>query len=138
MMVGTLEEIVDARAIVSAANDPESYVSIMSFVDKDRIKPGRSALLNHKNQVVVDALEDDADPLVSVMKLDKAPMECYADISGLQNQIQEIKVVFLYFGSYPVTFSSLTQESVELPLTQRTNTQEIKVVFLYYWSYPVL
>jgi len=30
--------------------------------------------------------------MVSVMKLDKAPQESYADIGGLDKQIQEIKV----------------------------------------------
>ena len=45
-------------------------------------------------QAVVGVLEDDIDPLVSVMKLDKAPTESYADIGGLENQIQEIKVLF--------------------------------------------
>jgi len=95
-MVGTLEEIIDDdHAIISTASGPESYVSIMSFVDKYRIEPGCSVLLNHKNKAVVGLLEDDTDPLVSVMKLDKAPTESYADIGGLENQIQEIKVLFL-------------------------------------------
>lgn len=31
--------------------------------------------------------------MVSVMKLEKAPQETYADIGGLDTQIQEIKVV---------------------------------------------
>ena len=35
---------------------------------------------------------DDTDPMVSVMKLEKAPEETYADIGGLDIQIQEIKV----------------------------------------------
>ena len=49
MHVGTLEEIIDDdHAIVSTANGPEHYVSIMSFVDKDSIEPGSSVLLNHK------------------------------------------------------------------------------------------
>lgn len=30
--------------------------------------------------------------MVSVMKLEKAPQESYADIGGLESQIQEIKV----------------------------------------------
>jgi len=48
MIVGTLEEIIDDdHAIISTASGPESYVSIMSFVDKDRIEPGCSVLLNH-------------------------------------------------------------------------------------------
>lgn len=93
MAVGTLEEIIDDdHAIISTASGPESYVPIMSFVDKDRIEPSCSVLLHHKNQAVVGVLEDDTDPLVSVMKLEKAPTESYADIGGLEQQIQEIKV----------------------------------------------
>ena len=41
---------------------------------------------------VVGVLDDDTDPMVSVMKLEKAPQESYADIGGLEQQIQEIKV----------------------------------------------
>lgn len=93
MAVGTLEEIIDDdHAIISTASGPEYYVSIMSFVDKDRLEPGCQVLLHHKNQAVVGVLADDADPMVSVMKLDKAPTESYADIGGLEQQIQEIKV----------------------------------------------
>lgn len=44
---------------------------------------------------VVGVLGDDTDPMVSVMKLEKAPQETYADIGGLDTQIQEIKVKFL-------------------------------------------
>lgn len=93
MAVGTLEEIIDDdHAIISTASGPEFYVSIMSFVDKDLLEPGCQVLLHHKNQAVIGVLQDDADPMVSVMKLDKAPTESYADIGGLEQQIQEIKV----------------------------------------------
>ena len=47
---------------------------------------------------VVGVLLDDTDPMVSVMKLEKAPQESYADIGGLHQQIQEIKV--RYIASY--------------------------------------
>jgi len=99
MGVGTLEELIDDdHAIVSSTTGPEYYVSIMSFVDKDLLEPGASVLLHHKSVSIVGVLTDDADPLVSVMKLDKAPTESYADIGGLEQQIQEVR------------------ESVELPL----------------------
>lgn len=45
----------------------------MSFVDKDQLEPGCSVLLNHKNHAVVGSLADDADTMVSIMKLEKAP-----------------------------------------------------------------
>ena len=99
MGVGNLEEMIDDdHAIVSSATGPEYYVSILSFVDKDLLEPGASILLHHKTVSVVGVLTDDADPMVSVMKLDKAPTESYADIGGLEQQIQEVR------------------EAVELPL----------------------
>lgn len=99
MGVGTLEEMIDDdHAIVSSTTGPEYYVSIMSFVDKDLLEPGASVLLHHKSVSIVGVLTDDTDPSVSVMKLDKAPTESYADIGGLEQQIQEVR------------------ESVELPL----------------------
>ncbi|GAC94094.1 hypothetical protein PHSY_001663 [Pseudozyma hubeiensis SY62] len=110
MAVGTLEEIIDdEHAIVSSSTGPEYYVSIMSFVDKDLLEPGCSVLLHHKAMAIVGVLSDDADPMVSVMKLDKAPSESYADIGGLETQIQEIK------------------EAVELPLTHPELYEEMGI-----------
>jgi 26S proteasome regulatory subunit T2 len=110
MGVGTLEEIVDDdHAIVSSAVGPEYYVYISSFVDKDQLEPGSSVLLHHKVLSVVGLLADDADPMVSVMKVEKAPLESYADIGGLEQQIQEIK------------------EAVELPLTHPELYEDIGI-----------
>ena len=58
---------------------------------------------------VVGVLGDDTDPMVTVMKLEKAPQETYADIGGLDTQIQEIK------------------ESVELPLTHPEYYEEMGI-----------
>jgi 26S proteasome regulatory subunit T2 len=100
MSVGTLEEIIDDNhAIISTAHGPEYYVGILSFVDKDAIEPGATVLLHNKNQAVVGLLSDDVDPMVNVMKVEKAPLESYADVGGLEAQIQEVK------------------EAVELPMT---------------------
>merc|ERR1711881_379628 len=88
MSVGSLEEIID---------------------DKDQLEPGCSVLLNHKVHAVVGVLSDDTDPMVTVMKLEKAPTESYADIGGLDTQIQEIK------------------ESVELPLTHPEYYEEMGI-----------
>ena len=58
---------------------------------------------------VVGVLGDDTDPMVTVMKLEKAPQETYADIGGLDSQIQEMK------------------ESVELPLTHPEYYEEMGI-----------
>mmetsp|Transcript_92954 Transcript_92954/g.259770 ORF Transcript_92954/g.259770 Transcript_92954/m.259770 type:complete len:451 (+) Transcript_92954:106-1458(+) len=97
--VGNLEELIDDNhAIVSSSVGPEYYVNILSSVNQDLLDPGCSVLLHNKTMSVVGILADDADPMVSVMKVEKAPLETYADIGGLEEQIQEIK------------------EAVELPL----------------------
>ena len=81
----------------------------MSFVDKEQLEPGCAVLLNQKNHAVVGVLADDTDPMVSVMKLEKAPQETYADVGGLDAQIQEIK------------------EAVELPLTHPEYYEEMGI-----------
>lgn len=92
MAIGTLEEIIDDdHAIVSSTASSEYYVSIMSFVDKGLLEPGCSVLLHHKTVAVVGVLQDDADPMVSVMKLDKSPTESYADIGGWNHKFKKSK-----------------------------------------------
>jgi len=99
MQVGTLEEIIDDNHAIVSGLGPEYYVNIMSFVDKDQLEPGTSVLTHNKTMSIVGIMTDNTDPMVRVMKVDKAPTESYADIGGLEDQIQEIK------------------EAVELPLT---------------------
>lgn len=54
-------------------------------------------------------MQDEVDPMVSVMKVEKAPLESYADVGGLDSQIQEIK------------------EAVELPLTHPELYEDIGI-----------
>ena len=54
-------------------------------------------------------MNDETDPMVNVMKVDKAPPETYADIGGLEQQIQEMK------------------EAVELPLTHPEIYQDVGI-----------
>merc|ERR1712196_691497 len=110
MNVGTLEEMIDDNhAIVSSSSGPEYYVNITSFVDKDQIEPGSTILTHHKHMSVVGILGEENNPMVSMMKVDKAPLESYADIGGCEKQIQEIK------------------EAVELPLTHPELYEDIGI-----------
>mmetsp|Transcript_30609 Transcript_30609/g.35161 ORF Transcript_30609/g.35161 Transcript_30609/m.35161 type:complete len:447 (-) Transcript_30609:163-1503(-) len=110
LAVGSLEELIDDNhAIVSSSVGPEYYVNILSSVNQDLLEPGCAVLLHNKTMSVVGILADDADPMVSVMKVDKAPLESYADIGGLEDQIQEIK------------------EAVELPLAHPELYEDIGI-----------
>merc|ERR1711865_813566 len=110
MGVATLEEMIDDNhAIISSSVGPEYYVNITSFVDKEQLEPGSSLLTHNKVNSIVGILADEVDPMGSVMKVDKAPTESYADIGGLETQIQEIK------------------EAVELPLTHPELYEDIGI-----------
>jgi 26S proteasome regulatory subunit T2 len=110
LSVGSLEEMIDDNhCIVSSSVGPEFYVNILSSVNQDLLEPGCSVLLHNKTMSVVGILSDDTDPMVSVMKVEKAPLETYADIGGLEDQIQEIK------------------EAVELPLAHPELYQDIGI-----------
>jgi len=65
--------------------------------------------LHHKVLSVVGLLNDDVDPMVNVMKVEKAPLESYSDVGGLAKQIQEVK------------------EAVELPLTHPELYEDIGI-----------
>mmetsp|Transcript_48768 Transcript_48768/g.104091 ORF Transcript_48768/g.104091 Transcript_48768/m.104091 type:complete len:290 (-) Transcript_48768:18-887(-) len=65
--------------------------------------------MHHKSSSVVGLLSDDVDPMVNVMRVDKAPLESYADVGGLEKQIQEVK------------------EAVELPMTHPELYEDIGI-----------
>jgi len=110
LKVGDLEEIIDDdHAIVAPHSGLEYYTPILSIVDKDQLEPGCSVLLHDRQHATVGILQDEVDPMVSVMKVDKAPLESYADIGGLEDQVREIK------------------EAVELPLTNPELYEDIGI-----------
>ncbi|EAY12659.1 proteasome, putative [Trichomonas vaginalis G3] len=109
MMVGTLEEIVDDDHAIVSRSVQDFYVTISSFVDRKALQIGCSVLLHEKALTIVGLLDDDANPLVDVMKVENAPLESFADIGGLEDQIVDIK------------------EAVELPLTHPEQFDEIGV-----------
>ncbi|KAF6170243.1 hypothetical protein GIB67_011187 [Kingdonia uniflora] len=111
MSVGNLKELIDENHgnIASSSVGPEYYEVIFSFVDKDQLEPGCAILMHIKVLSVVGLLQDNVDHMVSVMKVEKAPLQSYADISGLDAQIQEIK------------------EAVELPLMHPKSYEDIGI-----------
>jgi 26S proteasome regulatory subunit T2 len=107
--IGTLEEIITEDHAIISVGSGEFYVRILSIVDKEQLELGCSVLLRNEGYHIVGVLQDEADPLLNVMKVDKAPTETYGDIGGLEQQIREIK------------------ESVELPLTHPELYEEVGI-----------
>lgn len=109
VVIGTLDEIITEDHAIVSVEGGVYYVRIFSIVDKEALELGCSVLLRDQTYHIVGVLADEADPLLNVMKVDKAPTETYADVGGLESQIREIK------------------EAVELPLTHPELYEEIGV-----------
>lgn len=108
LMIGTLEEFVDENhGIVSSQPGVEYYVPIPSFVDRTLLQPGQSILCHANSMSVVGVLQDDANPLLNVMKVENAPTETYADVGGLEEQIQEIKEAIELPLSHPEIYEDI-------------------------------
>ena len=107
--IGTLEEMINEDKAIVSLNGEEFYVNVLSIVDKEQLELGSNVLLRDNSHHVVGILADEADPLLNVMKVDKAPTETYGDVGGLEQQIREIK------------------EAVELPLTHPELYEEIGI-----------
>lgn len=84
MLIGTLEEFIDEDHAIVSSIGPEYYAHILSFVDKDQLEPGSTVMLNNRSMAVVGIMQDEVDPMLNVMKVEKAPLESYADIGGLE------------------------------------------------------
>jgi len=111
MELGYMEEAIDDNhAIVTGSiAGAEYYVRIMSFVNKNLLEPGCPVILHHRYRSIIGVPDEDTDPMLTVMKLEKAPKETYADVGGLEKQIEEIK------------------ETVELPLTHSEYYEEMGI-----------
>jgi 26S proteasome regulatory subunit T2 len=107
--IGTLEEIITEENAIVSVGSSEYYVRILTIVDKEQLELGCSVLVRNEGYHIVGVLADEADPLLNVMKVDKAPTETYADIGGCETQIRDIK------------------ESVELPLTHPELYEEVGI-----------
>jgi len=99
LIIGTITDIVDStRVIVRSSAGPRFMVRSSPSVNQDDLKPGVRCTLNQQSLAIVELLPNSFDAQVYGMELVDSPAETYADIGGLQDQINEIR------------------EAVELPL----------------------
>jgi proteasome regulatory subunit len=99
LIIGTITDVVDAsRVIVRSSAGPRFLVRSSPSIATEELKPGVRCTLNQQSLAIVELLPTSFDAQVYGMELVDSPQETYADIGGLDAQINEIK------------------EAVELPL----------------------
>jgi proteasome regulatory subunit len=99
LIIGTITDVVDAsRVIVRSSAGPRFLVRSSPSINAEDLKAGVRCTLNQQSLAIVELLPTSFDAQVYGMELVDSPQETYADIGGLDVQINEIK------------------EAVELPL----------------------
>ncbi|MHA1266783.1 MAG: proteasome-activating nucleotidase [Candidatus Helarchaeota archaeon] len=95
-----MDVLEDGRIIVKSTTGPQFVVKYSPKILKERLMPGTRVALNQRTFSIVEILPSSIDPFVAGMEVEEAPDVTYADVGGLEEQINEIR------------------ETVELPLTR--------------------
>lgn len=87
------------RAIVKSSTGPSFVVNASRKVRNEKLTPGMRVALNQRTFAIMEILPTKLDPFVKGMEvIDSIPDISYADVGGLEDQMQEVR------------------ETVELPL----------------------
>ena len=92
-------EMIDENYGIIGGQHGQSYVRVLSTLNREDLKPNARICVHRHSSAVVDILPVDTDAAISMMKMTERPDVTYSDIGGLDIQKQEIK------------------EAIELPLT---------------------
>jgi proteasome regulatory subunit len=99
LITAVVEDVlVDNRVVVKSSSGPNYVVNVSHFVDIKDIVVGCRVAMNQRTLSIIEVLPFSRDQVVTSMEIVQKPNITYADIGGLQTQIEEIK------------------ETVELPL----------------------
>ena len=92
LIVGFLQDILDKEsAIVRSSNGTVFQVAINPRIDPERLKPGTRVALNQDTLSLVEILTDAWDPMVSGAEVMKKPEVTYADVAGIDEQLESVR-----------------------------------------------
>jgi len=80
------------HAVVIKTTTRQTYfLPVVGLVDPKTLKPGDLVGVNKDNYLILDTLPTEYDSRVKAMEVDKKPQEDFADIGGLDKQIEELR-----------------------------------------------
>ena len=98
-IVGFIQDIEGNDAIVRSSNGTIFQVSVNPRIERDLLKPGARVAMNQDTLAIIEVLNEGWDPLVSTSEIIEKPTTSFADIGGMQEEINTIR------------------QAIELPLT---------------------
>jgi len=111
LIVGHIQDVLDhERAIVRSSNGTVFQVSLNQRLDPEKLKPGTRVALNQDSLSVVELLHEAWDPMVSGAEMVEKPTISYADVAGLDEQVESVR------------------EAIELPLIKPELFEKVGIV----------
>jgi len=81
---GSFVEMIDADyGIIGSTSGAQSYVRVLSTLNREDLKPNARVAIHRSSHAVVDILPADTDAAVSMMQMTDRPDVKYSDIGGL-------------------------------------------------------
>ncbi|KAK9239193.1 P-loop containing nucleoside triphosphate hydrolase protein [Lipomyces kononenkoae] len=81
---------VGKSAVIKTSTRQTIFLPLIGLVDPEKLKPGDLIGVNKDSYLVLDTLPAEYDSRVKAMEVDEKPTETYADIGGLDKQIEEL------------------------------------------------
>jgi len=94
-------------AVVKTSTRQTVFLPLIGLVDHDKLKPGDLIGVNKDSYLVLEALPAEYDNRVKAMEVDEKPTETYADIGGLDKQIEELVEAVVLPMKHPEKFEKL-------------------------------
>jgi proteasome regulatory subunit len=111
LIIGHLQDVLDhERAIVRSSNGTVFQVSLNQRLDPEKLKPGTRVALNQDSLSVIEVLHEAWDPMVSGAEMVEKPIITYADVAGLDEQVESVK------------------EAIELPLVKPELFEKVGII----------
>lgn len=111
LIIGHIQDVLDhERAIVRSSNGTVFQVSLNQRLEPERLKPGTRVALNQDSLSVVEVLHEAWDPMVSGAEMVEKPTITYADVAGLDEQVESVR------------------EAIELPLLKPELFEKVGIV----------
>ncbi|QPG76336.1 26S proteasome regulatory subunit 6A [Brettanomyces nanus] len=81
---------VGKSAVIKTSTRQTVFLPMVGLVEPDKLKPGDLIGVNKDSYLILDKLPAEYDSRVKAMEVDEKPTETYADIGGLDKQVEEL------------------------------------------------
>ncbi|MEM4294078.1 MAG: proteasome-activating nucleotidase [Thermoplasmata archaeon] len=97
LIIGQIRDVLaDGRVVVKSSTGPDFVVNVSESIPPGELRPGARVALNKQTLAVMNVLPPSLDPIVMGAEIIEKPQETYADIGGLDEQIQEVREAIEY------------------------------------------